>query len=325
MPAEQNTNRAMVLNGPDAFKMAQAIYNAVTEKTERLTRMYGNNCRIEFNDLKQLHAKLEQMSAQWQVLSRNCSIVVQYLDDNKEQFSSFERFSIYDASKTSATESVVIEYNLLIAIPGVEKPQPYKISVRALSRVAAMAKMENEMAPPPFFRLFSNYTLIVEIDYVDYSVARNMLSTFDSWVDEVELTEKPMVSDFVQSRSHHLPSFFRLIIIIFTAIGFYYSVPAVLTLKSTFIEVTQYIVLAFSGIFFFSHLAVMLGSWIETSVDNIFTLSYIHLNKGDERLVKGFEKKNRYNCVKILAGFAMLLIEAVTVSYFSERLIKLLM
>src|SRR5690606_20583418 len=107
---------------------------------------------------------------------------------NKETFSSFERFEIYDTSRMSPVETVVYELNILLTIPHSEKPQNYKVTIRAMSRIAFYKRMQEDAPMPPFMRLFGGSAVVAEIEYVDYVIARNILSMVDSWIAEVEVT-----------------------------------------------------------------------------------------------------------------------------------------
>tara|TARA_R110001592_G_C13044445_1_gene739594 strand:+ start:809 stop:1237 length:429 start_codon:yes stop_codon:yes gene_type:complete len=113
-------------NLPVSMKIVQSIYNEITGKTERLSQTLRNNHDITFNDLKQLNIKIRQLYEQYNVVSKNCAVTVFHVNDCKEQFSSFERFEIYDSSNTSPCENVRLEYNFLIVLPGTQKAQPYK-------------------------------------------------------------------------------------------------------------------------------------------------------------------------------------------------------
>ena len=111
-------------------------------------------------------------------------VTVRHIDENEETFSSFDRFLIYDSSKTAPVESIVYEFNVLIRIKGFDKPQNYKTRVRILSRLALAKHMEDD-SMPPFFPLFRQPTILVEVEYVDYVIARNMLGMAETWVNEV--------------------------------------------------------------------------------------------------------------------------------------------
>lgn len=273
------TSGGAVIDESDHFKVAQAIYNSVTGKTEKLSRTYSKDYLILLEDIRQLHMKCQQACGQWTVLNKSESITVHHLDDNKEIFSSFERFTIYDPSRTSPTESIVYEFNLLLQLPKVEKPQHYKVSVRALSRAALIRRMEKEMAPPAFLRLFGGGSIVVEIEYVDYVVARNILGMIDSWTDEIERQSKLSWIRYIQRFTHWLPPIAQFLAIAFIGFSLFAATSTVLDDTSTPPLVGRWLILAGTVITLAALLARRLGSLVESGIDQILTLSAIKWTK----------------------------------------------
>ena len=107
----------VLVQGDDTYKIAQALYHSVTGKTETVSKQFSENYRITFDDIRQLHAKFQQMCAQWKVLGQNENITVFHVDDNKEVFSSIDRIELYDLSQTSPIESITFEFTFLAALP----------------------------------------------------------------------------------------------------------------------------------------------------------------------------------------------------------------
>jgi hypothetical protein len=68
-----------IIEENDQFKIAQAIYNAVTGKTEKLSRPYSKDYLITADDVRQLHLKCQQACGQWVVLNKSESITVHHL------------------------------------------------------------------------------------------------------------------------------------------------------------------------------------------------------------------------------------------------------
>lgn len=68
--SDDNTPNGIQIQGTEAFKIAQAIYHAVTGKTEKLSKNYTENFRITIEDILQLHAKCEQMCGQWTIIEK---------------------------------------------------------------------------------------------------------------------------------------------------------------------------------------------------------------------------------------------------------------
>jgi hypothetical protein len=315
---------AITVDPADRFKLAQAIYNAVTGKTEKLSRAYMQDFLVTGADFEQLHAKCEQASSQWRVLQKNSNVTVHHLDDNKEVFSSFERFKIYDSSRTSATESVVYEFHLLLELPGAEKPQPYKVTLRALSGVSLVCRMEKEMAPPPFLRMFRGASIVVEIEYVDYVVARNLLSMVDSWVNEVERPSRLSWVKHVQRFTHWIPSVAHFAIILLTGVSVFAATSSVLELNAPPDKLAKWLILAGTAVILSSLVARHLGHLIESGIDEVLTLSAIRLNKGDERLIAGYRSRNIWKLTQATTSTVLVALQGLGVDMLTTYLGNLL-
>lgn len=314
-----NTAAVQVDDG-DRFKIAQAIYNAVTGKTETLSRPYGKDYLVTRDDIHQLHEKLLQACSQWEVLQKNCNITVHHFEENKEVFSSFERFKVYDQSRTSPTESVVFEFNILLKLPGTEKPQPYKIVVRSLSKIAMIKRMEKEMAPPSFFRFFSAGNIVIEVEYVDYVVARNMIGVLESWVSEIEIDSRYSWARPIQRFSHWIPPIIHASMIGIFGFALFSATPAVLPSGSESSTLAQWLILGASSLILAGLLGRAFGRMAETGIDRITSISAIKLNKGDDRLIERFKTRNRLRLLQAVSA----LVFAVAQGIVANGIISLL-
>jgi len=320
IPQNPPSGGIITIDEGDRFKIAQAVYNAVTGKTEKLSRAYGKDYLISLEDLQQLNHKCEQACSQWEVLQRNCNITLHQLDDNKEVFSSFERFKLYDTSKMSPCESIVYEFNILLRLPETEKPQPYKITVRVLSKIAMINRMEKEMGPPPFLRLFSSGHVVVEVEYVDYVVARNMLSMIDSWISQVEQEPHYAWATFTQKFSHWFPPAAQFSIVLLFGVSLYHITPAALAEGNSLALLAQWLILSGTALFLAGVTARFLGRLAETGIDRIIPISAIQLNKGDERLLKRFKKRNVLRIIQAIAALILVVAQGVATTAVSDWL-----
>src|SRR5258706_11273127 len=125
-----------------SLQTLQGIYNELTGKSEEVGKSYSKSIRVKFNDIEQLNHKITQVCEQYNIVSGNCSVTVFYVDDTRDQFSSFDRFRLHNSGSTSSVESVLLKYNFLVLLPKTRQPQSYTVSVRLASRVAVAKRME---------------------------------------------------------------------------------------------------------------------------------------------------------------------------------------
>ena len=313
---------AIVIDDAEHFKIAQAIYSAATGKTEKLSKSYSKNYMIRRPDLQQLHSKCQQACSQWNVLQKSSSITIQHIDENKEQFSSFERFDVYDASKTAPIESIVYEFNILVALKGVPKPQNYKATVRIISRMAMLKRMEEDQAPPGLIRFFGSAAIVVEIEYVDYVIARNILGMIDSWALEVEQNSTLSFCRYLQRVSHWIPTISQVAIILISVLSLAKVTNAALSQNATPPEIVRWLLFAGAGLWVAGIFAKAIGRLIERSVDNVVELSAIVINKGDERLLERFGTKNRWTIIKGCFGIAIVVIQGVFTDTLTNLIVR---
>jgi hypothetical protein len=307
-----------MIQGTEAFKIAQALYNSVTGKTESLSKRFSENYKIQMNDIFQLHMKIGQMCAQWNVIEKNENITIHHVNDNKETFSSLDRFKVYDQSQTSPIESIVYEFNLLVQLQNTPKPQPYQIIVRLGSKVAIQAKAREELPSAMFFRFFRGGAINVDIQYVDYVVARNMLSTIDSWVSTVESTPKSKFLMFLQGQSHTFVEVCGFLLFMIALIACITSTDILLLPENNDPTLARFLLVSAGIVVFSSFIGRVLGGMVESGIDRFSEISFIKINVGDSRAISIATNNNKKSLAKAVFSLTLLTIHAVGCSYIAS-------
>lgn len=315
---ERSEQPGFMIQGTESFKIAQALYNTVTGKTEKLSKRFSENYKIGMNDVFQLHAKFEQMCAQWNVIEKNENITIHHVNDNKETFSSIERFKVYDQSQTSPVESIVYEFNVLIQLNNTPKPQPYTITVRLGSKVAMHQKVKEEMSNRILFRLFRGGAINVDIEYIDYVVARNMISTLDSWVSSIESTKTNKYLKYFQNFSHRFEDAFSVTLCMLALLASISSVGVFIDPQGSDQNLARFLLVSSGFILAFFFLGKVLGGLVESGVDHISQISYIKINVGDERAILAASRDNKISFLKAAISFFLISVHAVGCSYIAS-------
>jgi len=113
-----------------SMQLVQDVYNEITGKTEEITKGYKPDYIIKIEDISQLNTKITQLYEQYYIQSSNCSVTIYYEEDQKQVYTSFERFMLYDSSQLSPTESILLTYEFMIVLPKTKRVQTYSLSVR---------------------------------------------------------------------------------------------------------------------------------------------------------------------------------------------------
>ncbi len=304
-----------------SMQVIQQLYREVTGKSERLARTFSCNHKVDFSDLENLNRKMEQLLEQYHVTAKSVTVTFYHLNDSSARFSSFDRARMVEVSNTNPTENVRIEYEFLIVLPKLDKPQPYKIAINVHSRIALIKKMSERVGfDSRFLAMLSKDSGGVSIDYVDYAVARTMLDGVVQWFEGLPQEPTPRILLLAQRYSHHIEYFLKYITAALVTYFFARSFGEMADL--TIASALKYGSIAFGGIFILSGLAYRVGDVLETLVDSISGESYIKITRGDERLIEQCKKSTRVVFIRGVAAIAFAVILNVVGSLIADEIGK---
>ncbi|MDE1715533.1 hypothetical protein PWG14_24015 [Chromobacterium amazonense] len=324
-PSIPNDGNSVDLGGGQivSMKAVQQIYSEITGRTESLERSYKFNHSIGFDDLCQLDAKVTQLLEQYNIVSRNCSVTLFHLDDQKQTFSSFERFKLFDRTTLSPVENVRIEYNFLIILPQMRRPQSYKIEVNIHSR-AAMVKRANGdtgMRNTIFYEFFSPNTAHLEIEYVDYTVARNFQGAIDGWFKALPEQDTGWLLTPLKKLTGYYVFAFRFTLVT----AFLYSCYAHFSetlgnVRASQVALFQAATVTFGGMLLMSILSGKFGSVAAEAVKRVQCKSYVNLTRGDEIAFKGMNASNRLSWLKASGSLVLAVGGKVLAAYIVTKI-----
>lgn len=315
--ADNNSDRTSIVVSDDhevSMKVIQNFYAKVTGKKEQLSKFIQFNHRTNFDDLENLHVKITQVCGPLTVVQRNESVVVYHVNESKDQFSSFDSFRRYNKSLVSPVENVNIEYNILITQPGLSDVQNYKIVIDIHSRAGILQKASGESGSMPNFiyQMMAKNTGNVKINYVDYVVAINFLIAIDLWFQSLPQEKNGFFLSFCKKISHNFPFIFRyLSVSVFLSVCYYYFQ----NINYDNSRLLGLMISVFGFAYVLGGLSSKLGEWMESSVDSIYPLSYVSLNRGDENVVAEHIRRNKRGYLSAFAfcisGLAINIVSSV--------------
>ncbi|WP_146227424.1 hypothetical protein [Pseudoroseicyclus aestuarii] len=312
------------------FHDLQSIYNELTGRKEQLRDCIGPGYRISFEDLIQLNFKIEQCLASYGAKIGNCAVTVVYVNGQREVFSSFSRFKLFNVGNPSATLNLTLEYNFILIPAGSNQTLQYKLEVDLPSPVGAFRKAKTTD--------YGNYSLGLmaqnlhghsKITYVDYAAARHFQAQVSEWVDSLTIVEKPAWLKFLQRHSHH---FHFLTISICSAallvsVLYYIAAQPVLlsTSEPTAHHMQTYNELLYSallGLVMATSLGYVCGKALEVYVDRVRPMSYLLLNKGDENLIAEQKVSQRKAKLVFIAWIALTGLSAIALNLIASALFR---
>jgi len=306
-----------------SIKDYQDIYHQVTGRTEQIRKRYSELLLMEFNDVEQLNAKVTQLCDVHKIIASNLTISVFHEKERKEQFTSFERFRTYNSNTASPTVNLVLKYNFSIVPSGIKKAQEYTVTIKLTSRTTFAHQVDQEA--PPFMRgKMLKYIMEppaeITIDYVDYIIARGFLESFEEWVSGCKTTKKNKLLEAVQTRSHLIPVLFKQATIILISYVALHETSNYFSEGKSIETWARFAIIYTTGTIVFSTIASNIGSFIEDAIDNYPLLSYLNLNKGDIKMIEGFQSSRS----STIYSFIWSCILAIVLGIVATKLEKLI-
>lgn len=310
-----------------SIQVLQGIYHELTGKSEDVSKTYDDAFKVVIGDIEQLHHRMNQTCEQYHIKGSNCSVKLFYLDDTQETFSSFERFRAFNSGSTSAVESVLLTYNLMIVPPKTGQVQSYTISIRLASKVAIERKMRQgmPMSMPKIFRVMtSSRTAVVSVKYVDYAIARTLLNCVDEWFKTLPKSSANGVVLFLQDYSSYIRLLTRYLALGCVFVVLFLNLSSFVGPDADGFTIVRFLLCASVGMFAAYRLADHLGSAAEDSLDAWSAVSYVQLTTGDKAAIEEAATSNRASLVfgtaKLLAAFSVSVLAKVVADLIIQRL-----
>lgn len=304
-----------------SFHQLQDIYNTLTGKFERISQSFDRAYLIKMEDLQQLHIRINQCCESYGARLKNESITVYHVGGAKETFSSFDRFKIYNKSNTSPVENVNIEYNILITPAGSAKVVPYRIRLNLISRAGLREKSPGMfIGSSSLLKFLGRPDGFVSIEYADYSAARHFLTQINEWYEALEFSSERAWLKKMQELSHWLRYIVPVSILCTTILGLGRVHAAKLNANVDASLITSITQITSVSIFAWL-LAMIAGRSIEASIDRIQPISYVLLNRGDEKIKEKWKKSNITN----LAIATTTTIGAISVNIMSSWIFEVVL
>ena len=285
-----------------SMQTVQQIYHEITGQKEELSGTYRANHIAGLPELNQINNKIEQACEQYNVVGKNCSVTVYFVDDQKQVFSSFSRFSSIDTSSPSAIERILIKYDLLVVLPLVGTPQPYEIEIDISSRAAAIERRKQfEDDSALFFGFYLPATGSVSITYVDYVVARTFKQIVDDWFATLPSTSEGKVGTWLRKYYREFPLAFRALSLSIFFIACYLSFYANANVSDystkDLVKVGIYTLAGSNLVFIF---ADRLGFSAVSAAQKMQQISYLNVTRGDGQTFRKLKSSNKKNLIAVV-------------------------
>lgn len=305
-------------NNKLTFQEYQAIYSEITQKDEHLTKHYIKSFKVNKTHISHLKQLLDDILRQYQVISINTNISVYQSDNVKKNYSSIENFLAIDTTAKS-TEQIVIEYDLLIQVPNIEKKQSYKIVIKILSDIVAFSDAMNNL-PIELLDMIEKNNIEIKIDYIDYTIAKSIVNTFDEWVDDISEKNNKFLS-FIENKKKSFAFVIKNLIIFFSFMLIYTFIPKYISIINTDMQLfTKFIIISIGLIYLSTKIASGFSIFIRTSLSFLQNFSSIELTQEDKKNIDIYESKKKSKVFWFFITILLTLIYGVISSLIANQI-----
>lgn len=289
--------RSQISNVPTS--VLQAIYHAVTGKTETYSKSLNKNVIIDFPSVENLHHQIMQQMEHYDLVSPpTITVVVQMEKKKKLQYSSWERFSLMQMNVTDITSAILLKYEFLIQIPKTLDPQRCVLNVTLDSGLLVVCRDDD--VPPLLARGIYRMmtiptawrTVDISIDFVDFLVARNFASVVEEWFSHLPVLTKPKIAAFYHTHYHLITSIWHRSATLGLALFFLVFAAG---RSSTSITLNDLMYAASIAILIWSILSIAIREVedsFSTRISQCFIPSVILLTNGDRRAYEALLSPN---------------------------------
>lgn len=304
------------------------IYQKVNRKSEEIQKSYKNNILVKFSDVDELHRKVVQSirSLKPRKDSIMMQVIISHNEGEAERFNSFDDFSKHNATSPNPTSEIALLYNFSIQDIETGEIENYKIITNLKSRVGELHQIEEEAPSFISSAIISSMvttTARIKVEYSDYVKARHFIAMFDEWIKGCDETSEIFLINKLKKVSHLISRFGHLVII--ALLGFFVS----RSIDSGFYKadsIIQFIVLYSSVFFIISSLSELCFRKLEHSIDSYLSLSYISINKGDNKIISKFKSRNKrsitWSILGIVGGVIMGFVSSASYDFIKYILMK---
>ena len=192
--AQGDERSGLVIEGsvPTTPTLVQALYHAATGKTENISKRFVRPTIIRRQDLDNLYLKInQQLDLHAKVSPPTVTVKVGLNTHESQQFSSWERFSLFDIGKSELIDDVIIKFEFLLEIPSTPAPQRYVLTIDLDSMLPVIVEKDKNEIDRSFMlvALPSFPACTVSVDFIDYLCAKGFCQIVEDWFNGLDVAE----------------------------------------------------------------------------------------------------------------------------------------
>ena len=181
----------------------QAIYHAVTGKTENLTRALTGNVIIKDFDIDRLYGMLnDQLGLHEKVIEPTVTVVVKQARGKAITYSSWSRYKSLFVDNHEVTSEIILKMEFVLQLPQAPSPQRCIVNINLDSSLPMISNHKessdrSEAFGLLFFMKKDWRTVVVSIDFVDFLVAKSFSNIIEEWFLSLNRCPQSKLNDFL--------------------------------------------------------------------------------------------------------------------------------
>lgn len=292
------------------FSHYQEIYHQVTKKSETTTKAYSENLKVTFKSIEDLHHRILQIKQTYHIIQENATFTIYSHGKQKEQYTSFERFKLYNSGRPNGTINVTIKYDLLICPHNSTKPYPYAITVNLTSRVGIYEDLYNKddafMGQEGFITFMGNQVAEIRVDFVDYVISRAFIQAFDEWVKITDQNYNNKLMTWLKRNISQITSIVGLVMFFPFSYFIYKYLKSHIILNNN--DLGWFIYISLITCILYTFIIAGILKYVNRVIENYSEISYVKLTSGDDKIIRKYEIKRSRSIWKFILSSASVII-----------------
>ena len=284
----------------------QAIYNHITGKSENIYKDIEGSYKITYDDIVILSEKIIQILRSYPNKGVNCNIIVGHHENERERFSSLERFRLYDRNKYCCTSDITVRFRALLAATETEGAMQevyrYKdYDIRIMINPAIADSIKDVYTSSILKNFVEDNSARYSIDFVDHVIAVSIKNNIEEWFNSVKYERKFGIINFIDK---HKAFIFGASADVFSAIAGLSAAFYLIEDGMQSYELAFYSTLSILTVFISRSTIRILANIYSNSVMVIGDLKLVNLNRSDEKNIQKLEQitQRAPNVARVLGG-----------------------
>lgn len=183
----------------------QAIYHAVTGKTERYSKTLKGSVSIKFEDLQRLFDRMKQEIEHLDLLADpTVTVLIKTADSKAIRHSSWEHFQHLQENTIDVTSEVILKVEMVLKVKASDTPQRLVITIILDSGLPLLGERENtnDVGFLEFMLSLSPKwnTCKVSVDFVDFVLSQRFVACAERWFAELQGLPTSKLNGFIARR-----------------------------------------------------------------------------------------------------------------------------